>query len=522
MTYRRWSAVLGLAAIILAAAQPSEGAGFLDKLKDAIAGEAERDKTHLEEFKADAGTAPCGGDGNTSLMHARVEQGLGVIDDKVLRTYINGVMAKLIAASPYPKCGVRVYVTPHDAAQAVALNDGGILVAIGFLRNLKSEDEVAALLAHELSHILHNHHASDSFTDTQDELLKGMDTANAAGSMLVGFVDPKLKQTLDATTSVGSAVYSISENMIAPAWTSEQEDEADLLGADLLAAAGYNPSAMGRILDVIKVQEALAATVDEERDKLRKQRLGNTAVEALRTTDTSNTLSIIASVAKVAAAAVETASGSKRSHRPAEERKKSVNGYVRKLHKKARRRQYAEAPWQATMTKGQSGQTFKRYHAASEARRLVYANGDLAQALAQAKLAVTGNSSRHAYPRLALSEVRLKQGKRKGAFKNLELAMQRRDAPWQIYRSYSDLQLATGNVKGAVSTVARADKLFGEAMGLAPYAIKVYKQAGNRKKVNDYLDRCASAGKRAHLDICLAEAGISKDRYQKQKLLRGG
>ena len=253
--HRRWPAVLGLAALILTTAQPSQGAGFLDKLKDAITGEdeAKPDKTHLEEFKADAGSGPCGGDGKTSLMHARVEQGLGVIDDKVLAAYINGVMAKLIAASPYPKCGVRVYVTPHDAAQAVALNDGGILVAIGFLRNLKSEDEVAALLAHELSHILHNHHSSDSFVDTQDELLKGMDTANAAGSMLVGLVDPKLKQTLDATTSVGSALYSVSENMIAPAWTSEQEDEADLLGADLMAAAGYNPRAMGRMMDVIGV-----------------------------------------------------------------------------------------------------------------------------------------------------------------------------------------------------------------------------------------------------------------------------
>ena len=59
-------------------------------------------------------------------------------------------------------------------------------------------------------------------------------------------------------------------------------------------------------------------------------------------------------------------------------------------------------------------------------------------------------------------------------------------------------------------------------MGLAPYAIKLYKQAGNRQKVNYYLDRCASAGKREHLDVCLAQAGISKDQYQKDKLLRGG
>ncbi|MDA0664103.1 MAG: M48 family metalloprotease, partial [Proteobacteria bacterium] len=61
-----------------------------------------------------------------------------------------GITTKLLQNSPYPACQVTVYVTPHDAAQAVALADGGILIALGFLRNLKNEDEVAAVLAHEL------------------------------------------------------------------------------------------------------------------------------------------------------------------------------------------------------------------------------------------------------------------------------------------------------------------------------------------------------------------------------------
>lgn len=74
----------------------------------------------------------CGGNGEKSLLNASVEQGLGVVSNDDLSGYLNGIVKKLLAVSPIPDCSVTVYVTPHDAAQAVALADGGILVAIGF------------------------------------------------------------------------------------------------------------------------------------------------------------------------------------------------------------------------------------------------------------------------------------------------------------------------------------------------------------------------------------------------------
>ena len=240
-------------------------AGLFDDVKNVFGGGAE--ETHLQQLKPDAeGQASCGGDGTESLLNARVEQGLGVVNAPDLVAYLNTVLGRLVAASPYSKCRVVARVTPHATVQAVALADGGILMAIGFLRNLKNEDEVAALLAHELSHVVMEHHASDAFVDAQDRMLKGMDAANIAGGALLRRFDPSLHSKLETVTAVGDAAFSVSESMIAPAWTRDQEDEADLLGTDLLVAAGYNPRAMAAILEVVAAHEAKNTAVEAERE----------------------------------------------------------------------------------------------------------------------------------------------------------------------------------------------------------------------------------------------------------------
>ena len=112
-------------------------------------------------------------------------------------------------------------MTPHDSTEAGAFADGGIIVTFGFRRNFKNEDEVAALLAHELSHLLLNHHASDSFTESQEDLLRGLEAANAAGQQLGRYIGSGVGQRLDDAIVIGRAAHDVSEGLIAPAWTRE-------------------------------------------------------------------------------------------------------------------------------------------------------------------------------------------------------------------------------------------------------------------------------------------------------------
>lgn len=503
--------VAGLAGFLLLG-QPVAAQSFLDSLKGALSGDEkeERSTTYLDQLtEGGAVRDSCGGDGETSRLNAAVEQGLGIVENDAVSVYLQSVIENLLAETPYPECSVTVYVTPHDAAQAVALADGGILVALGFLRNLKNEDEVAALLAHEVSHILMDHHSSDSFVESQDGFLKGLEAANASGGMLLGIIDPNLQQSVDAAVSVGDAVYNISESMIAPAWTMQQEDDADLLGTDLLVAAGYNPRAMASVMEVIKAQEANAAAVEANRDKLYQQRLQGTLVQAFVSTDVTNPASIVGSLAGLTSVLV---SGTeKKTHRPAEERKASVNAYIKNFHRKHRRRAYAAEAWQSQQQDGDSGQMFDRYRKAATARRAVFSDGDLDSALQDVDASVVGAFSHHAYPRLAQSEVRLKQGDRDAAIASLEASLSSENPPWQIYRSYADLQLLAGNVPAAADAVEQADQRFGQPLGIAPFAIKVHRVANDEDKMVAYLERCYDSGSREHIRICRNAAGLKQE-----------
>ncbi|MEX2616427.1 MAG: M48 family metalloprotease [Alphaproteobacteria bacterium] len=506
MILKQTAAVL---ALCLGFGQGAAAQGFFDNLKGALGGDQKpaQDATYLDRLTASR--PGCGGNGQTSYLNASVEQGLGVVAEKEISAYLQGIAAKLLRHSPYPACQVTVYVTPHDAAQAVALADGGILIALGFLRNLKNEDEVAALLAHELSHILMDHHSSDSMVESQDGFLKGLEAANASGGMLLGLVDPNLKKSVDATLSVGDALYNVSESMIAPAWTVAQEDEADLLGTDLLVAAGYNPRAMASVMDIIQAQEANAAAVDAERDRLYQQRVTGSLMDAVTTTNPNDTTSIVGAVAGLTSALVSGAD--KKTHRPAAERKADVLAYIKQFHSQHRRRAFAAEPWETRMNAGESGQMFAQYRAAASARRAVFTGGDLNAAAEDARKGVAGAFSNDAYPRLAYSEVRLKQGAHDKALENLELAMGAGNAPWHVYRSYADMQLATGNAGKATETVESADRKFGRPLGIAPYAIKVYRSANNSEKVNYYMERCRNGGSRAHIKVCETAAGLEPE-----------
>lgn len=503
--------VAALLALGLGAHQDAAAQSFLDSLKGAIGSDKTpaAETTHLDRAMTATRRDYCGGDGQVSLLNASVEQGLGIVGEKEISAYLQGIATKLLQNSPYPDCMVTVYVTPHDAAQAVALADGGVMIAIGFLRNLKNEDEVAALLGHELSHILLDHHSSDALVDSQDGFLKGLEAANASGGMLLGAVDPRLNRTVNAGLSVGDAVYNISESMIAPAWTMEQEDEADLLGTDLLVAAGYNPRAMVAVMDVIEAHEANAAAVEKERDKLYNARMSTAAMETASGAVSGDALSIISGVADLTSTVVS--GGDKKTHRPAAERKSSINSYIREVHNGDRRRPFTVEPWEARLNKGESGKMFAQYTLASKARRAVFTGGDLTEAKQDAKAAIAGAFANDPYPRLALSEVSLRENKPQDAFTNLEVPMNKGEAPWQVYRSYADMQMTGGDVAGATRTVEDADRRFGRPLGVAPYAIKVFRTAGNQAKVDEYMQRCQKGGSRELLKVCQTAAGLDPE-----------
>ena len=114
-----------------------------------------------------------------------------------------------------------VQVFEDDQVNAFALPGAKIGVYTGLLKVAKTQDQLAAVIGHEVSHVLANHSAERVSQQMAAQL--GTQVAGAASG-----IDPQL--------------FGIASNVFYTLPGSRtQESEADLLGLDLMASAGFDP-----------------------------------------------------------------------------------------------------------------------------------------------------------------------------------------------------------------------------------------------------------------------------------------
>jgi predicted Zn-dependent protease len=116
---------------------------------------------------------------------------------------------------------------------AFALPGGQIFITQGLLRLLRTEGELASVLGHETGHVLARHSA--------EHLAKAQLTQGLVGAVAVGSGDQSAAQIAQQVGALVNMKYG-----------REDELEADALGIQLAAEAGYDPRAM------LGVMEALA------------------------------------------------------------------------------------------------------------------------------------------------------------------------------------------------------------------------------------------------------------------------
>ena len=92
---------------------------------------------------------------------------LGFVRSSALEEYLGAIRARLVAVSGVTGVPGRVTVLANPAFSAYSTPDGNIYLAMGWLKNLENADEAAAILAHELSHVLLAHHSSDIVSEMQ-------------------------------------------------------------------------------------------------------------------------------------------------------------------------------------------------------------------------------------------------------------------------------------------------------------------------------------------------------------------
>ena len=187
-------------------------------------------------------------------------RGQGFVPSPALHEYVRGVMAKLLAGVALPPTfqpEVRVLAAPTFAGECTP--DGTLILTVGLLEQLETEDELAFVMGHELSHAIYRHQQADWYKKAQYYAVihsAAVDTvARSAASVAGGSLGGNIMRGLD----VAQHLAKLSSDVLEPQMERGQEDQADALGFDLMVKAGYDPEAAFAVMDKLAMQEAEAA-----------------------------------------------------------------------------------------------------------------------------------------------------------------------------------------------------------------------------------------------------------------------
>ena len=173
---------------------------------------------------------------------AQAEQKLPILRDEELRRYVQRVGDRLVAAIPaqfqHPEFRFTFKVVNQQDINAFALPGGPMYVNTGMIAAAHNEGEMAGVMAHEISHVALRHGTAQATKGESVSVLSGI--AGIAGTILGG---PQLGQLAQAPFSVFFLRYS-----------REYETEADILGAQIMAAAGYDPRDLANMFQTIERQ----------------------------------------------------------------------------------------------------------------------------------------------------------------------------------------------------------------------------------------------------------------------------
>ncbi len=168
-------------------------------------------------------------------------------DQPALTRYVNLIGQTLSQASDLPAtfAGYHFLILDSDEINAWAAPTGFVFVTRGMLRLCRSEDEVAAVLAHEIGHVQGQHGvgAIKSSRITAALVAFGADVASKR---------PGGAQLAQLTNIFSGAVEDMITTLFEKGYSREKEEQADLAAIEILKRVGYDPQALGRVLEAMK------------------------------------------------------------------------------------------------------------------------------------------------------------------------------------------------------------------------------------------------------------------------------
>lgn len=412
------------------------------------------------------------------LMNKRADS-YGLISVPDINDYLNSIRSRLLNASGVGNVPGKVYVTADPLLDAMTTPDGNIFVSWNLLHYLGSEDEVAALIAHELSHTLLGHADSTIYGQYVQKtrwmhrfgLEIVVDTRNSSSAIQQKGVK---KNEVSQMANLQLATI-LATKVIAPSWQRTQERSADLLGVDLLVAAGYNPDGMLNLLSVIKQYE------DNNRKPPDMNKLGK---QLMAIAQGDNRMKLYGGIG-----VMEMVWG--HNHPDAETRTAEVQAYLFRHYDDG---ELASTFQKTGWEKSRRNATFRKllvaYEGALEAQKLLEAGQ--AQAAYAKSSATIGSARTQAYPAFILALSLDSIGRYKEAQAVLRHSLdQGQEGSGRVYVKLAQVLASNGKPKDAWQVMNTGYERFAKAPQMVPAMVRYQRMSGDRKRAGEIARMCA-------------------------------
>ncbi|HEX8465836.1 MAG TPA: M48 family metalloprotease [Abditibacterium sp.] len=166
---------------------------------------------------------------------ADIEKGAPIVSGPV-EEWVQRVGAKL-AASSKDEFKYTFHVIDLPQINAFCLPGGHIFVYTGLRKVIKTDDELAAVLSHEITHAEEHHYAKQYSKSSKRGAILGI------GSLVLGL--PGI-----ASQALGLIDFSMSQK-----YSRQHETQADVEGLHRMKRAGFDPAAMVSVLQRLADEE---------------------------------------------------------------------------------------------------------------------------------------------------------------------------------------------------------------------------------------------------------------------------
>ena len=176
---------------------------------------------------------------------AEFKKQLPMLDDGRVDEWVEDVGRQLVAGIP-PEFAHREFRYTFDVVNqkeinAFALPGGPMFLNRGMIEAAKTEAEVAGVMAHEISHVALRHGTAQATKGEKFQI--GAILGQVAGAVIGGTAGSIIAQG----SQFGLGTYFLK-------FGREAETQADLLGAQIMARAGYDPRQMANMFKTIEAE----------------------------------------------------------------------------------------------------------------------------------------------------------------------------------------------------------------------------------------------------------------------------